>query len=49
MKIFRFYLTKYPNKKKTIEIKADNTDVAFDYIKMHYVNWDVSMFWPVWP
>lgn len=49
MKTFKFYLVKFPNKKKSIEFKADNTEVALYHVKRYYIDWDISMFWPVWP
>lgn len=55
MKKFKFFLVKWPNKRKNVEIKANNATEALNTINLQYnitgsmYNWMISMFWNVWP
>lgn len=45
---FKFFLTKFLNKKKTVEIKAINLFHARHKIEKDFPNWQVSMFWSIY-
>lgn len=56
MKKFKFFLVKtvswtprYKQAKKNLTIEAEDSVAAYKFIGETYPDWEVSMFWPVWP
>ncbi len=48
-KTFIFHLVKFPFHKKRIEIAAGDSVRAFEILKEHFSDWQISMFWVKWP
>jgi hypothetical protein len=44
---FKFFLIKFLNKSKTVEIKAIDLLSARHKIEKDFPDWMVSMFWPI--
>jgi len=50
MKTYIFYLVgNYGAKKQRIKVDANTTLDAISTISNKYKNWEISMFWLVWP
>lgn len=45
---FKFYLTKFNNKRKTVEVEAKNMLEAIGKINTLYPEWAISMMWLIW-
>lgn len=52
---FKFFLSRFSygrrarQHRKVVVFKSENATKAWSYIQATYPDWQINMFWPIWP